>query len=101
MHPSYFEAGLNKDKYFPNYLCAQDGNLLSDDSLQESVRQLGISKDTTVVVYGKGDAPIMSACRAVWSLMYAGVKDVRLLNGGFKEWKQVGGSIDDKPNEYD
>jgi 3-mercaptopyruvate sulfurtransferase SseA len=53
---------MNKEKYFPNYLCAQDGNLLSDEDLQDSIRQLGISKDTTVVIYGKGDAPIISAC---------------------------------------
>jgi 3-mercaptopyruvate sulfurtransferase SseA len=33
--------------------------------------------------------------------MYAGVKDVRLLNGGFKEWKEIGGSIEDQPCKYD
>ena len=99
MHPSYFEAGLNKDKYFPNYVCAQDGNLLNDQSLVESIAELGISKNTTVVVYGKGDAPIMSACRALWALMYAGLEDVRLLNGNFDEWKRYGGEIIDRPSE--
>ena len=31
----------------------------------------------------------MVACRAVWSLMYAGVKDVRMLNGGFAAWQKA------------
>ena len=41
----------------------------------------------------------MTACRALWALMYAGVSDVRLLDGQFNEWKQSGGEIFDQPSE--
>ena len=45
------------------------------------------------VVYGKGCVAAMGACRAVWALMYAGVKDVRLLDGGFAAWQRSGAAV--------
>jgi len=87
VHPSYFESGLDTTKYYPNYTCPEDGNLLADTELHNAIADLGIGEDTLVVVYGKGYISTMVACRVVWSLMYAGVNDVRMLNGGFNSWK--------------
>ena len=42
----------------------------------------------------------MSACRVLWALMYAGVKDVRLLDGGFKAWKNHGGETQKTPSKF-
>lgn len=98
VHPSYFECGLDKSKYYPQYKCPADGNLLSGEHLHTAIMNLGIDAKTVVMVYGKGDVPMMSSCRVAWSLMYAGVEDVRLLNGGFPAWVRFGGSMSDVPN---
>lgn len=52
--------------------------------------RLGVSRDTTVVVYSD---PNMAAARVAWMLLWAGVRDVRLLNGGMRAWTRSGGAI--------
>ncbi|MFN0123334.1 MAG: sulfurtransferase [Blastocatellia bacterium] len=47
----------------------------------------GITPETTVVVYG---ARAIAAARAWWALGYAGVTDVRFLNGGLAAWTAAG-----------
>lgn len=44
---------------------------------------LGIDHDTTVIGYGRGS---LAAARAA-HLLYAGVSDVRLLDGGLRAWR--------------
>jgi thiosulfate/3-mercaptopyruvate sulfurtransferase len=56
--------------------------------------QLGIKSDTPVVVY----AEVRDAARAWWLLKYAGVEDVRLLNGGFLAWEKTSGESETKKN---
>ena len=65
----------------------------------------GITTGTTVVLYGKylspsNDDPFpgsaaghIGAIRCAFIMMYAGVKDVRVLNGGFQSWKDAGYEI--------
>jgi thiosulfate/3-mercaptopyruvate sulfurtransferase len=50
---------------------------------------LGIKIDTPVVIYD--DANSKDAARIWWILRFWGVKDVRLLNGGWYAWKESGG----------
>lgn len=57
--------------------------LLPDEELHQAMGNMGITADTTVVVYS--DSAIFAA-RLWWILMYAGVKDVRYLNGGYGQW---------------
>ncbi len=52
------------------------------------IGELGIGRDSTVVVYD--DKGMKDAARIWWILKYWGVKDVRLLNGGWKGWKDAG-----------
>ena len=71
-------------------------------SSRPRVRRLGITRDTTVVVYGRdtvGDANEkwpgrragqIAATRALMILRYAGVDDVRLLDGGYDWWVGAG-----------
>jgi 3-mercaptopyruvate sulfurtransferase SseA len=59
--------------------------------LQALIERYGITKDSTVVVYSD---PNMAAARVGWMLLYAGVKDVRLLNGGLRAWKAAGGEVE-------
>ncbi|VTP67014.1 Thiosulfate sulfurtransferase YnjE precursor [Leclercia adecarboxylata] len=43
----------------------------------------GIRHDTTVILYGRD---VYAAARVAQIMLYAGVKDVRLLDGGWKAW---------------
>jgi molybdopterin synthase sulfurtransferase len=79
-----------------------DWNRRSPEAIDNALRSLGITHDTTVVVYGRdteGDANEkwpgrragqIAATRALMILRYAGVADVRLLDGGYDWWVQAG-----------
>lgn len=57
-------------------------------ALQDAARRWGIDDGDTVVVYD--DLGNMSSARAWWLLRYAGVRDVRLLDGAFGAWRAAG-----------
>jgi thiosulfate/3-mercaptopyruvate sulfurtransferase len=83
-----------------------DWNRRSPAVLDEAVRALGITSETTVILYGRdteGDANEkwpgrragqIAATRAALILRYAGVDDVRLLDGGFDWWVKAGNPIE-------
>ncbi len=56
-------------------------NHVSDKDLKHVIENLGITADSTVILYGRNN---LAASRAAVLMMYAGVKDVRLLNGAGK-----------------
>jgi len=97
IHPCYVEHRDNTSKYYPNNAAPQDARLLPPDQLRGALAALGITKDTTVVVYGNGKIIPMTAARVAWALMYAGVKDVRILNGGFTAWAAAGHPVAKAP----
>lgn len=88
-------------------------NRRSPEELKAAFEKHGITSDTTVILYGKFMAPNnndpfpgsaaghIGAIRNAFIMMYAGVKDVRVLNGGFQSWKDAGYeiSIEDVPKE--
>ncbi len=77
-------------------------NRRSPQELKKALEQHGITADTTVVLYGKyldpdndDDFPgkaagHIGAIRCAFIMMYAGVKDVKVLNGGFQSWEDAG-----------
>ncbi len=81
-------------------------NRRSPEELKAALEQHGITSDTTVVLYGKfmfpdnadefpgSAAGDLGAIRSALIMMYAGVKDVRILNGGFQSWQDDGFKIE-------
>ncbi len=57
-------------------------------SLQAAARRWGITSTSTVVVLDAVNG--MSAARAWWLLRWAGVTDVRLLDGALAAWRRAG-----------
>lgn len=60
---------------------------------QARLREWGVNQDTRAVVYDGSNS--MFASRVWWMLRWAGLSDVRVLNGGFQGWQAVNGPISD------
>ncbi len=77
-------------------------NRRTPEELKSALEEHGITSETTVVLYGKymdpnnndpfpgSAAGDIAAIRCAFIMMYAGVKDVRILNGGFQAWMDAG-----------
>jgi len=86
-------------------------NRRSPDELKETLQKLGITHDTTVLVYGRFSFPDnndpfpgssaghLGAIRCAAIMMYAGVNDVRILNGGVQSWLDDGYELTTKVAE--
>lgn len=87
-------------------------NRRSPEELEKALEQRGISSETTVILYGRFSYPDnsdpypgssaghLAAFRCAFIMLYAGVKDVRILNGGLQAWTDAGfetTSNDSKP----
>jgi molybdopterin synthase sulfurtransferase len=77
----------------------------SPEELKNVLESLGISHDTTVILYGRFSQPTyddpfpgssagqLAAFRCAFIMLYSGVKDVRVLNGGMQSWLDEGYEI--------
>lgn len=71
--------------------CAPTWNICSDDELLTLLLSLGITSKSLVVLYGRNT---MAAARVANVLMYAGVEDVRILDGGWDAWTKAGYKVE-------
>ena len=83
-------------------------NRRSPEELRAVFEAHGITADTTVIMYGKFMSPDnndpfpgsaagdIGAIRCAFIMLYAGVKDVRVLNGGFQSWVDAGFPVSTK-----
>ena len=86
-------------------------NRRSPEELKEALSGLGIRHDTTVIVYGRHSFPTadqphpgqsaghLGAMRCAAILLYAGVEDVRVLNGGIHSWEEAGYALTTEESE--
>lgn len=77
-------------------------NRRSPDEVRDALQSLGITADTTVVLYGRFSFPDnrdpfpgsaagqLAAFRCAFIMLWAGVRDVRVLNGGLRSWLDAG-----------
>jgi thiosulfate/3-mercaptopyruvate sulfurtransferase len=65
--------------------------LPSATTVSGALRRCGVSADTPVVVYDQ--ATSLAAARAWWVFRYFGLRDVRVLDGGFAAWQANGGAV--------
>jgi len=70
-------------------------NFWPDDRLEDVFKKFGVTRDTMVIVYGN---ETIAAARALIAFMYAGVEDVRFLDGGYKSWTDAGYPVETKTN---
>lgn len=70
-------------------------NISPDEDLFTFLAGLGLTAESAVVLYGRD---VMPTARAALTLMYAGVQDVRILDGGFDSWVRAGYEVESTPN---
>ncbi len=112
-HVYYRDRSVYDAGHVPSAIPLDTNLLESTDSwnrrepgeLRAALRSLGISADRPVVLYGTfanpdNDNPFpgssaghLGAMRCAAILLYAGVRDIRLLNGGFQSWVDAGYTI--------
>ncbi len=91
--PEEYAAG-----HLPGALYLDTNRLESPDTwnrrlpteLDATLRALGLTHDATVIVYSRDTA----ALRAALILMYCGIEDVRLLDGGYDGWVTAGYALE-------
>ena len=112
-HAHYRSPSAYENGHIPGAV-AVDTNMLespetwnrrSPMELKKTLEALGIRWDTTVILYGRFSFPDrndpfpgssagqLAAIRAAVIMLYAGVSDVRILNGGLQSWVDAGYEI--------
>jgi thiosulfate/3-mercaptopyruvate sulfurtransferase len=78
--------------------------------LEATLLGLGIQRHTTVILYGRFSHPTyaqpqpgqsagqLAAMRCALIMLYAGVEDVRVLDGGIHAWEQAGHPLSTEPH---
>jgi thiosulfate/3-mercaptopyruvate sulfurtransferase len=92
------EAAFFDHQEFSDADSSYEYMLVADEELADQIGKIGIANDSEVIVYTTGI--LACATRAWWLLRYAGVEDVRVLNGGFASWKNAGGAVEQGKQKY-
>ena len=71
-------------------------NRVPDQELEAALLAHGVAHDTPVVLYGR-DAS--ATARAAVIMLYAGVEDVRLLDGGYQAWRAADYEVESEPRQ--
>ena len=66
-------------------------NICPDEDLMDFLLAHGITSKSPVILYGRDP---MATARSALIMMYAGVEEVRILDGGFDAWVKAGHALD-------
>ncbi|MBT8438371.1 MAG: sulfurtransferase [Gammaproteobacteria bacterium] len=78
------------------YQDKKSGGLIAPPNvIQDILRERGIDTHKTAIVYDDGN--LITAARVFWTLEVYGIKQVRILNGGFADWLSHGFDVSDRP----
>jgi len=109
-HAHYRNRGAYDEGHIPGAVELDTNRLESQktwnrrppEELEKALEELGVTTDTTVILYGRFSFPDNSdpfpgssaghlgAMRCAFIMLYAGVEDVRILNGGLRRWTDAG-----------
>ncbi|MFP4053830.1 MAG: rhodanese-like domain-containing protein [Phycisphaerae bacterium] len=109
-HSHYRNPGDYEEGHIPGAVAIDTNSLESTETwnrrspeeLAEALERVGITAATTVIVYGRFSFPSyddpypgssaghLGSIRCALIMMYAGVRDVRVLNGGLQSWLDAG-----------
>lgn len=70
-------------------------NLKSAEEVEEGMLELGITKDTTVILYGHD---VSGTARVAYGYLWAGVENVKIVNGGLVAWENAGYELEKTAN---
>lgn len=76
--------------------CEPYWNLYDPENLEKNMLEAGITSDTTVILYGDD---ISGTCRVAYAYLYAGVENVKVVNGAISAWKDAGYEVETDINE--
>lgn len=62
-------------------------NISEPEVVQKGMLDLGLTKDKTVILYG---TDIAAVSRVAYAYLWAGVENVKVLNGGLEAWEKAG-----------
>lgn len=71
-------------------------NLLAAEEVVGYLLGHGITKDTKVVLYGED---VSGVARQAYAYLWAGVEDVKILNGGLNAWTKAGNDVEKEMNK--
>ena len=102
-HVAWGDAGDYRRAHIPGAVHFDTGRieraplwrLVGDAELERTLLDLGVTRSIPVVLYGK---PTMAATRVALAFLYAGVEDVRILDGGLDAWRASGRPVETGDN---
>ena len=118
-HAHYRDTGDYEQGHIPGALDLDTNTLESPGTwnrrspaeVRQVLQELGITRDSTVVLYGRCAAPDsrdpfpgssagqIAAFRCAFIMLWVGVRDVRVLNGGIDAWLDAGYELTTMPAE--
>lgn len=70
-------------------------NLKSPEEVEQAMLDLGITKDTTVILYGSDPS---GTARVAYAYIWAGVENVKILDGSLNAWTKAGYELETAAN---
>ncbi len=70
-------------------------NIKTPEEVEKAMLDLGITKDKVVVLYG---ADVSGTARVAYAYLWAGVENVKILDGGLNSWTKAGYELETAAN---